>query len=111
MSETNAVGIVTGHNARRYPSGSVLIHPTVRFQTPDDRTVEFESPVGSNVPPKVGEEVTVRYDPSRPEAARVAVGSAIRPNPKVLLIAGAIFLGAASLFFLLFVAVVVFVAL
>ena len=111
-TEARAVGVVTAHTSRRTYSGidqrpEVLFYPSVRFQTEDGKTVEFENRLGSNAPPRVGEEVTVVYDPARPEEAKVALGSMFRINPKALLIAGAIFLGAMALFFLFFVTVIV----
>ncbi len=122
MSETlartaaRAVGIVTDHASRRTYSAmdhrpDVLFYPSVRFQTADGRTVEFQNKLGTNAPPQVGDEVTVLYDPTRPEEAKVALGSMFRFSPKAFAVAGAIFLGAMALFFLFFVAVIVFVSL
>jgi hypothetical protein len=85
----------------------VLFYPSVRFQTADGRTVEFQNKIGTNVPPGVGDEVTIIYDPARPEEAKVALGSMFKFNPKALLVVGGIFLAAMALFFLLFVAVIV----
>jgi len=82
-----------------------LVFPSVRFQTQDARTVEFQNEVGSNAPPRVGDEVTVLYDPARPEDAKVALSSMFRIDPRGPLVAGAIFLAALAFFF--FVAVVV----
>ena len=87
-----------------------MFFPSVRFQTADGRIVEFQNKVGSNAPPRVGDEVTVLYDPEHPEEARVPLGSMFRPNLKLLAVVGAIFLGAMALFFLFFVAVIVFVS-
>ena len=53
------------------------------------------------------DEVTVFYDPARPEEAKVALGSMWKVDPKALLVVGAIFLGAIAFFFLFFVAVIV----
>jgi len=89
---------------------SLLYFPSVRFQTQDGRTVEFQNKVGSNAPPRVGDEVTVIYDPARPEEAEVALGSMFRFSPKALLVAGGIFL-AAMAFFLFFVAMIVWASL
>ena len=83
----------------------------MRFQTADGRTVEFQNKLGTNAPPRVGDEVTVLYDPARREEAKVALGSMFRFSPKALLVAGAIFLAAMAFFFLFFVAVIVFVSL
>ena len=83
----------------------------MRFQTAEGRTVEFENDLGSNAPPRVGDEVTVLYDPARPEEAKVALRSMWRVDPKTLLVVGAIFLGAMVFFFLFFVAVIVWVSL
>jgi hypothetical protein len=112
-TEARAVGVVTGHTSRStydLDSPGRLLFPSVRFQTADGRTVEFQNKVGSNAPPRVGDEVTVLYDPERPEEARVPLGSMFRPNLKLLAVVGAIFLGAMALFFLFFVAVIVFVS-
>ena len=113
--ESRTTGIVTAHASRRTYDmdnrASVLFFPSVRFQTAHGRTVEFENKLGTNVPPPVGDEVTVVYDPSRPEEARVALGSMFRFNPKAFLVAGAIFLGSMALFFALFVAVIVWASL
>lgn len=105
MGEIRATGTVVGHKHRRYLQ-SVLIHPVVHFGTPDGRTVEFESGSGSNVPPGIGEEVAVIYDPLRPEEAKLPLGSTVRFRPRTLLVAGALALGVAVLFILFFLAMV-----
>jgi hypothetical protein len=67
-TEAKTVGIVTEHTSRlsRGPDRpSLLFFPSVRFQTPDGRTVEFQNKIGTNAPPRVGDEVTVFYDPAR----------------------------------------------
>ena len=115
-TEARAVGVVTAHTSRRTYSGidqrpEVLFYPSVRFQTEDGKTVEFENRLGSNAPPRVGEEVTVVYDPARPEEAKLALGSMFRFNPKALLVVGAIFVGAMALFLSFFMAVILLVAL
>lgn len=79
--ELRTTGTVIGHEKRRRGldnMGSVLVHAVVRFEAESGETVEFESGLGSNVPPKVGESVEVFYDPSRPDEARITVGSALR---------------------------------
>ena len=111
-----AVGVVTGHTSRRsygsmHNHKSLLFFPSVRFQTQDGRTVEFQNKTGTNAPPRVGDQVTVIYDPARPEEAKLALGSMFRFDPKVLLVVGGIFLAAMAFFFLLFVAVIVWVSL
>ena len=93
MSETQATGelqargIVIDHHSRRH-SHDFLIHPVVKFDTQDGRTMEFESATGSNVPPRVGEEVTVLYDPLRPEEAKLTLGSTLRFHSQALMVAG-----------------------
>jgi hypothetical protein len=113
-TERRTVGVVTSHTSRRSHGmdnhTSLLFFPSVRFQTADGRSVEFHNEVGSNAPPKVGDQVTVIYDPERPEEARVALGSMWRVDPKALLVVGAIFVGAMALFFLFFVAMIVWVS-
>lgn len=114
-SELRTVGIVTDHASRstydmdNHPG--MLFFPSVRFQTADGRTVEFQNKLGTNVPPRVGDEVTVIYDPMRPEEAKVALRSMFRFSPKAFAVVGAIFLGAMAFFFLFFVAVIVWVSL
>ncbi len=115
-TEARAVGVVTAHTSRRTYSAmdnrpEVLFFPSVRFQTADGRTVEFENDLGSNAPPRVGDEVTVLYDPARPEEAKVALRSMWKVDPKALLVVGAIFLGTMAFFFLFFVAVIVWASL
>ena len=112
QNEVSAVGVVTGHTFRAGHGGSTgVIYPSVRFQTADGRTVEFQNGVGSNAPPKVGDEVTVYYDPERPEDAKLSLGSTFRPNLKVLAVVGVIFLGVVALMFLSVFALVVWVSL
>jgi hypothetical protein len=106
------VGVVTGHTFRSgHGSSTGVIYPSVRFQMPDGKTVEFQNGVGSNAPPKVGEEVTVYYDPERPEDAKLSLGSTFRPNLKVLAVVFGIFLGVVVLMFLSVLALVVWVSL
>ncbi len=111
-TEARAAGVVTDHASRRtcgttdHHTG-LLVFPSVRFRTQDGRTVEFQNEVGSNAPPPVGDQVTVLYDPARPEDAKVALSSMFRIDPRGLLVAGAIFLAALAFFFMLFVAVIV----
>jgi hypothetical protein len=88
----------------------MLLFPSVRFQTADGRTVEFQSKVGSNAPPKVGEEVTVYYDPERPEDAKLSLGSTFRPNLKLLPVVFGVFLGMLFLMFLSVFALVLWVS-
>jgi hypothetical protein len=111
-TELKAVGVVTGHSSRpTHDRKGMLRFPSVKFQTADGRTVEFQNEIGTNAPPKVGDEVTVYYDPERPEEAKLALGDTFKPTLKVLLVVGAIFLGAMAFFFLFFVAVIVWVSL
>ena len=76
-ASVSATGTVTDSVGRWHrnpgdePGVSRLSHPLVRFVTGDGRTVEFESQVGSNLAPKVGQQVTVLYDPLRPEEAKI----------------------------------------
>jgi Protein of unknown function (DUF3592) len=91
MSELQTTGVVIDHKSRSsvgFDSYSRLLFPVVRFETQDGKTVEFESGLGTNIPPRVGEEVTVIYEPSRPQEAKVTVGSTLRFRPKMLVVAG-----------------------
>jgi hypothetical protein len=111
-SELSAVGVVIGHTFRAGHGGSTgVIYPSVRFQTADGRTIEFQNGVGSNAPPKVGDEVTVYYDPERPEDAKLILDSTFRPNLKLLPVVFRIFLGVVALMFLWVFALVVWVSL
>ena len=110
--ELSAVGVVIGHTARRGYGGTTgVVYPSVRFQMADGRTIEFQNKLGTNAPPRVGSEVTVLYHPERPEGARVALGDTFKPNLKLLLIVGAIFLAVVALMFLSVFALVVWVSL
>ena len=88
-----------------------MYFPSVRFQTADGRTIDVQNRIGTNAPPRVGDEVTVLYDPAHLEDAKVALGSMSRFDPKALLVVGGIFLAAMAFFFLLFVAAFVWVSL
>ena len=111
-SELSAVGVVIGHTFRAGHGGSTgVIYSSVRFQTADGRTVEFQNGVGSNAPPQVGEEVTVYYDPERPEDAKLALGSTFRPNLKLLPVVFGVFLAVVAMMFLSVFALVVWVTL
>ena len=86
-TEARAVGFVTAHTSRHTYSAidnrpEVLFFPSVRFQTADSRTIEFENNLGSNAPPRIGDEVTVLYDPARPEKAKARGGEG-RPGVHV----------------------------
>lgn len=114
--EIHTTGTVVGHRhrKRRGMNGKVdvLVHPVVRFEDESGETFEFESELGSNIPPKVGEEIEVFYDPSNPEAgARIPVGSALRIRRWHLVVAAVIFAVPVVLFFVFFllVAAVAFV--
>jgi hypothetical protein len=88
MNELQTKGIVIDHKSRSSAgSDSYLLFPVVRFEAQDGKTVEFQSGLGTNIPPRVGEEVTVIYDPSRPHEARVTVGSTLRFRPRILVVA------------------------
>lgn len=111
VNEARATGMVTGHQVHH--SGAAfhrLSFPVVRFETARGETVEFESGVGSNIPPRVGEEVRVIYDPARPQEARLYAGSAIRPRRWMLLTGAAIFVCAFPVFVAIFVLSVVLLA-
>ncbi len=105
--EIRTTGTVVGHRHKKRRGMDnkvdILVHPVVRFEAGDGETVEFESGLGSNIPPKVGEEVEVFYDPSRPEEARIPVGSALRLKKWHFIIAAAIFAVPAFFFLLFFV--------
>ena len=88
----------------------MLLFPSVRFQTTDGRTVEFHNGVGSNAPPEVGEEVTVYYDPDRPEEAKLSLGSTFRPNLKLLPVVFGVFVGGMVLMFVAVLALVLWVS-
>jgi len=59
----------------------------------------------------VGDEVTVYYDPERPEDAKLSLGSTFRPNLKLLAVVFVIFLGVVAVMFLSVFALVVWVSL
>ena len=104
------MGVVISHSSG--PSyDRRVVYPSVRFQTADGRTIEFQSKIGSNAPPRVGDEVTVHYDPERPEDARLGIGDTFKPNLKLLPVVFGIFLAFIALMFLSVFALVVWVSL
>jgi hypothetical protein len=76
-ASASAAGTVTDSVSRWHrdpgdaPGVSRLSYPVVRFVTTDGRTFEFESQVGSNLAPRVGQQVTVLYDPLNPKEAKI----------------------------------------
>ena len=111
-SESSTVGVVISHTFRRSYAGSGgVIYPSVRFHTADGRTVEFQNKIGTNAPPRVGDEVTVIYDPEQPEEARLSAGSTFRPNFKLLAVVFGIFLAVVAFMFLSVFALAVWVSL
>lgn len=94
----SATGTVTDSVGRWYsdpgddPGVSKLSHPVVRFVTGDGRTVEFESQVGSNLAPKVGQEVTVLYDPLNPKEARIRTFMMLWALPSIFTLLGGLLL-------------------
>jgi hypothetical protein len=111
-TKLSAVGVVTDHTGEfshgwNKPFVNAVSYPHVRFQTADGRTVEFRNNTGTNSPPAVGEEVTVYYDPERPEEASMAFGDTFKFNPEVALVAaGAIVLGLVAFAFLALLVIV-----
>lgn len=89
-ASASATGTVTDSVGRWYrntgdePGFSRLSHPVVRFITGDGRTVEFESQAGSNLAPKVGQQVTVLYDPLKPEEAKLKSFMMLWALPSIL---------------------------
>ena len=69
-----ATGTVVDLASRIGRSGH-LYHPVVEFRTPDGETVKFESEFGSMpASQKVGNTVSVRYNPANPSDAGVDSG-------------------------------------
>ncbi len=74
------VGMVTREHRRRDSGGfgtarHWLRHPVVRFQTPEGRTIEFQSTVGTRPAiHQVGQRVGVFYDPRNPHDAKINSG-------------------------------------
>lgn len=66
-------GVVTRLRWDSSESGSGGSHyPTLRFQTREGEMVEAESDLGTNpAPARVGQQVTVLYDPAKPVRARL----------------------------------------
>lgn len=97
-ASASAKGTVTDSVGRWYrdpgddPGVSKLSHPVVRFVTADGRTVEFESQVGSNLAPKVGQEVTVLYDPLNPKEARIRSFMMLWALPSIFTLLGGLLL-------------------
>ena len=59
-------------------SDGIVYMPTVEFTTVDGTPVRATSPIGTNPRPgRVGERVTVMYDPGNPQKVRVQSGKAV----------------------------------
>ena len=64
-------GTVVGVNSKFAGEGNLYL-PTVRFVTEDGRSIVFTSNTGEDVwTDRIGESVTVRYDPADPTNARI----------------------------------------
>jgi hypothetical protein len=114
MNELRTTGIVIAHKSRSsvgFDSYSRLLFPVVRFETQDGKTVEFESGLGTNIPPRVGEEVTVIYDPLRPREAKVTIGSTLRFRPRMFVVAGVAALFVVVVPFIVFVLLILWATL
>jgi Protein of unknown function (DUF3592) len=97
-ASASATGTVTDSVGRWHsdpgddPGVSRLSHPVVRFVTGDGRTIEFESGVGSNLGPKVGQEVTVLYNPTNPKEAKIKSFMMLWALPSIFAVLGAFLL-------------------
>ncbi|MDP8974308.1 MAG: DUF3592 domain-containing protein [Actinomycetota bacterium] len=74
-----------------------LLLPAVRFETPEGRTVEFTSEFHKRGA-EVGQEVTVLYDPLRPEKAEIKGSWGLVGTPVALIAAGMFCYGLLGLF-------------
>jgi hypothetical protein len=117
--ERNAARERTEGGRRRYwPHLQALLRPVERSDLPV-RAVPDGGRQDGRIPeqawhqraPRVGDEVTVFYEPARPEDAKVALGDTFKINGKLLLVVGAIFLTVGALMFLSVFALVVWVSL
>jgi hypothetical protein len=90
-----APGVVVAHEKRwhRKPGGGRqrLAHPVVRFEKPGGETVRFESEIGGSLVPKVGQEVTVLYDPKDPDGAKIKAPLMLWAVPSVFTVLGGVF--------------------
>jgi hypothetical protein len=70
----SAQGIVVGLQRRVTKPGSAGVHcPVVEFRLPDGQTIRFESAFGTMpASHKVGQNVTVLYNPANPQDAEVS---------------------------------------
>lgn len=99
--EVHASGAVTALNARTTPDGVVLYYPVVTFRLPDGARYSTELVVGSHPPTYTADQVvTVIFDPTHPEQARIASWFSL-PDlwivPAITAVLGVAFLLAASL--------------
>jgi len=85
-----AEGVVVDRETRFHTDGPV-VHPVVRFETRDGRTVTFKEPVGG-FPLKIGRRVRVLYDPRDPRRAKMRTFTKLWMFPAVLVTLGAGFL-------------------
>jgi len=65
------VGLTTSHSSSGKGGGSTTYCPVVRFVTPREETIEFESHTCSSPAPRVGASIRVLYDPDNPRHAKL----------------------------------------
>lgn len=83
-------GVVVGRSNSAAKPGVVSRSGVIRFTTLEGETVESTSSVSSFPGPKVGRQVTVVYDPKRPERTGERVGT----HKAMLLFAAPLFIAA-----------------
>ena len=103
-------GTVTGLERRVINPGSGGVYcPVVEFKTPDGQTIRFESAFGTlPASHKVGQSVTVLYNPANPQEAEVSSAVSRYLYPGVMAFMGliALCLGGSFLIFTFFLSAV-----
>ncbi len=90
-ADGTVVAVERGEGSKRRNRSVPHYYPTVRFSTITGEEVAFVSEVGSNpAAHKVGDRVTVLYDPHHPEDARIRSFLQLWFVPSLLAVVGAI---------------------
>jgi hypothetical protein len=87
---TPATGRVVGNAMRLDPRGTQSYVPVVEFRTKDGRAVRFTDWSVGTIPPtyKAGDKVSLVYDPSDPETARIKSWMRLWFGAAILMVAG-----------------------
>lgn len=89
-AQGTVVNLKLSHHEHSHSSAAnTLTYPVIEFRTPDGKTVSFTDQTASAWGPKLGAEVRVLYDPTRPDKAVIDDTFSLYFAPGLVLILGA----------------------